>query len=201
MAALVATHGLPTTLLANSIAARGQDVFVSLARSVAYQQLSTKAANTIWARVVDALGGEATLTPAAVLRTPAETLRAAGLSGRKVEYLHGLANAFAEGRMSGERLAQLSDAEAEAALTQLRGFGAWSAHMCLIFGYCRADVLPWGDYGVRKAYRQLYGGGRGAKDLPSRAELETAAAAWAPNRSLVAWYLWRALDATPAPAT
>jgi DNA-3-methyladenine glycosylase II len=159
-------------------------------------QLSTKAAATIWGRVVAALGGDACVTPTHVLAAPVTTLRAAGLSGRKAEYLQSLAAAFAEQRLSSEALAALSDDAAVAALTQVRGLGVWSAHMFLIFGLNRADVLPWGDYGIRKAYRKLYGGGAA---LPARAELEAAAADWAPHRSLAAWYLWRALDATPAP--
>lgn len=197
LAALIRTHGPPTALLEGSLAARGQDAFVSLARSIAFQQLATKAASTIWGRVVAALGGEEHVTPARVLATPAGTLRAAGLSGRKVEYVTGLAAAFADGSLDGSALARLSDAQVEAALVAVRGFGPWSAHMFLLFGLNRADVLPWGDYGVRKAFAQLYKGS--SKQLPSRAELERAGAAWAPHRSLAAWYLWRALDAAPTP--
>ena len=196
LAELVRLHGPPTSLLEESLAARGHGAFASLARSIAYQQLATKAASTIWGRVLSALGGEAGVTPARVLATSAESLRAAGLSGRKVEYMRGLASAFAEGRLDGSKLASLPDAAVEQALVAIKGFGPWSAHMFLIFGLNRCDVLPWGDYGVRKAYAQLF---TRSSSLPSRAELERAAAAWAPHRSLAAWYLWRALDATPAP--
>ena len=196
LAELVHVHGAPTALLEESIAARGRAAFASLARSIAYKQLAIKAVTTIWGRVLATLGGDAGLTPANVLSTPAESLRAAGLSGRKVEYMHGLAAAFAEGRLDGSKLASLPDAAVESALVSVRGFGPWSAHMFLIFGLNRCDVLPWGDYGVRKAYAQLYTRG---SVLPSRAELERAAAAWAPHRSLAAWYLWRALDAAPVP--
>ena len=86
----------------------------------------------------------------------------------------------------------MSDDDCVAALTQVRGIGVWSAHMFLIFGLNRADVLPWGDFAVRKAYRSLYGGN--ATKLPERAELEAAGAAWAPHRTLGAWYCWRSLD-------
>ena len=196
LAELVRVHGAPKALLEQSLAARGHDAFTSLARSIAYQQLATKAATTIWGRVLIALGGDAGVTPANVLATPPESLRAAGLSGRKVEYLQGLAAAFADGRLDGKTLASLPDAAVEKALVEIRGFGPWSAHMFLIFGLNRANILPWGDYGVRKAYAQLY---TRSSVLPSRADLERAGAAWAPHRSLAAWYLWRALDAAPVP--
>ena len=196
LAELVRVHGAPHSLLQESIAARGHDAFASLARSIAYQQLATKAANTIWGRVLATLGGDACVTPERVLATSPDSLRAAGLSGRKAEYMHGLAAAFADGRLDGSKLASLPDAAVEQALVAIRGFGPWSAHMFLIFGLNRCDVLPWGDYGVRKSYAQLY---KRSSVLPSRAELEQAAAAWAPHRSLAAWYLWRALDAAPVP--
>jgi DNA-3-methyladenine glycosylase II len=164
-------------------------------------QLSTKAAGTIWRRVVSALGGDGddddAITPARLLATPGETLRAAGVSARKLEYLCGLAAAFSDGRLSGRALAAMCDDDAIAALTTLRGVGVWSAHMFLIFGLARADVFPWGDFAIRKAFRAQYGGGVA---LPAREELERAAQAWAPHRSLAAWYLWRSLDAAPLPA-
>jgi DNA-3-methyladenine glycosylase II len=119
------------------------------------------------------------------------------VSGRKLEYLTGLAAAFAAEQLSGAALASMRDDDAIAALTQLRGIGVWSAHMFLIFGLNRGDVFPWGDFAIRKAYRALYGGSKTAA-LPERGELERAAAAWAPHRSLAAWYLWRSLDAAPA---
>jgi DNA-3-methyladenine glycosylase II len=249
MRALVRRHGPPVALLEGSLAARGQDAFVSLARSIVFQQarafacallrahtaalatlplalhnlrvqraplpadsrarvlllvmhasvqqLSTKAAGTIWRRVVDALGGDASVTPARLLAAPGDALRAAGVSGRKLEYLTGLAAAFAAGQLSGAALAGMRDDDAIAALTQLRGIGVWSAHMFLIFGLNRGDVFPWGDFAIRKAYRALYGGSKAA--LPERGELERAAAAWALHRSLAAWYLWRSLDADAAP--
>ena len=178
--------------------------FLYLARSVAYQQLAGKAAATIWGRAVTAVAGEggdeSAVTPSAVLATPVEALRAAGLSGRKVEFITGLAEAFSTGKVDGDALTLLSEAELEQTLVELKGIGPWSAHMFSLFALGRADCLPWGDYGVRKAYAQLYKGSGGKSAMPSRAELEAAAEPWRPYRSLAAWYLWRSLgpaDAAP----
>ena len=141
--------------------------------------------------------GEAGVTPAAVSSAPTESLRAAGLSGRKVAYIQGIAAAFASGVLSGATLAALSDAAMEAELVKLNGVGPWTAHMHMLFAHNRADVLPWGDFGVRKAYAQLYK--KSAKALPDRAELEAVTESWRPYRSLGAWYLWRHCDGDAAP--
>lgn len=216
MARLVARFGPPDALLAGALPPCGAGAFARLVRAVAGQQLNTKAAATIYARVVAACvapggGGEAGLTPARLLATPVDALRGAGLSGRKAEYVRSVAVAFSAdgGGLTGGALAAQPDDEVVAALTAVRGVGVWTAQMYLIFGLCRADVLPYGDYAFAVAFRAAYGreGGRGGpapsaaaaakekKDVPKRAELERRGAAWAPHRSLAAWYLWRSLDA------
>ena len=211
MALLVAKHGPATTLLAKSVSnlgvaidapapdgalasvgatAPGADpAFTLLAHAIAGQQLSTKAAATIWRRLEEALGGAALFTPSAVLAAPVEKLRSAGLSGRKAEYLVTLASAFSTGMLSSSKLSGMSDDQVVTALTSLRGLGVWSAHMFLIFGLARADVFPTGDGAIVKAYQKVYG-----RTKTAPAELAAAAAAWAPYRSLAAWYLWRSLE-------
>ena len=110
----------------------------------------------------------------------------------QVEYIKDLAAHFVAGKLSSTALKAMGNEEAIEALTRVRGIGEWSAHMFLLFGLNRADVLPWGDLGIRKATVVVYGSGR--KALPDREELERRAAKWAPYRSLASWALWRALD-------
>ena len=195
MAELLLRCGGPSaaaSLLEGSIAAKGHDAFFALAMAIAYQQLSTKAGATIWGRVVTVVGGHAKVSPAAIEAATDSSLRSAGLSGRKVEYMKSLASHFSTGKLSTAHLHALDDAAAIEALTAVRGIGVWSAHMFLLFGLNRSDIMPWGDLGIKKGFRLVCGGS--AKKLPERKELEARAAVWAPHRSLAAWALWRALD-------
>jgi 3-methyladenine DNA glycosylase/8-oxoguanine DNA glycosylase len=174
-----------------ALSARGDDTFEALLHSIVYQQLNGKAAATILGRVLKVLGGRA--TPARALRASDADLRAAGLSRNKLLAVRDLAAKCASGEVPRRRaLEALSDADVVARLTAVRGVGEWTAHMFLMFRLGRPDVLPTGDYGVRKAFGLLYRrGGR----LPPPSALEKHGRRWAPYRTVASWYLWRSLDA------
>lgn len=166
------------------------DAFFSLARSIVGQQISVKAAESVWGRLAEALGE---VTPGAVARIDMDTLRACGLSARKAEYLGGLAERFVAPDFDPRRWHALSDADVIADLVRLRGIGRWTAEMFLIFHLRRPDVLPVDDLGLQKAVSLLYNGG----DPLSRVALVGVAERWAPWRSVATWYLWRSLDPVP----
>ena len=173
------------------------DAFSTLARSIVGQQISVKAADAVWNRVCGACGD---ITPANVLRRRATTLRACGLSDRKVEYLRDLARHFADGHVTPDALAALDDEAAIERLTEIRGIGRWTAEMFLIFTLLRPNVLPLDDLGLLKAIGQHYLDGTPAADLlrgAGRQRAQAIAAPWAPWRSVATWYLWRSLDPVP----
>jgi DNA-3-methyladenine glycosylase II len=171
------------------------DAYGTLLRSVVGQQLSSKAAFTIYGRVLDLFGGK-TPTPRQLLDTESQRLREAGLSGRKVEYVRDLAAHVISGELELDRLTELSDEEVIAEITAIRGFGVWSAHMFLIFFLERPDVLPTGDLGVRNAVRVAYG----LDEVPTPTDLERIAEPWRPHRTLAAIYLWESLANEPISA-
>ncbi len=164
----------------------------TLARIVVGQQVSARAAATIWHRFEAALGGEVSAT--AILATPDDRLRAAGLSGRKREYLKGLAEAVLSGAFDPQALTGLSDGEAISAIVRLRGFGVWSAKMYLIFALRRPDVWPVEDLGVREGFARI----KGLARRPAAAELEDLGARYAPRRSALALLCWHVLHNEPA---
>jgi DNA-3-methyladenine glycosylase II len=165
--------------------------FDALAESIAYQQLSGKAAATIWKRVRDIFGRRKFLDPEAVLATPDERFRAAGLSRSKVAALKDLAAKTLDGTVpSAKKLAKMSDDEIVARLTQVRGIGRWTVEMLLLFDLARPDVWPVHDYGVRKGFAKIFG----KRKLPTPKEMERHGAKFSPHRSALAWYCWRALD-------
>jgi DNA-3-methyladenine glycosylase II len=168
------------------------DAYGTLLRSVVGQQLSSKAAATIYGRVLDLFGGS-TPTPAELLEITPERLREAGLSGRKVEYVRDLASHVLSGELELDRLETLSDEEVIAEITAIRGFGVWSAQMFLIFFLERPDVLPTGDLGIRNAVKVAYELG----ELPTPAELTRIAEPWRPYRTLASVYLWESLASEP----
>ena len=171
---------------------RPADAYGALLRSIVGQQLSTKAARSIYERVTALFGGR-TPSPEELLAVDAEELRAAGLSRAKVTYMRSLAEHVIDGSLELDRLNELSDEDIIAELTAVKGLGEWSAHMFLIFHLQRADVLPVGDLGVRNAAMQVYD----LDALPTPAELTELAEPWRPHRSLAALYLWRSLDNEP----
>lgn len=169
----------------------GPSVFAALAEAIVYQQLHGKAAATIFARFRSLYPEGAFPTPAEVLRTPEESLRAAGLSRSKMLSLLDLADHIQRGALPEmAELAQMSDEAVIEALTQVRGIGPWTAEMLLIFDLGRLDILPVTDYGVRKGFALTFR----KRDLPSAETLMRHGERWKPFRSLASWYLWRAVD-------
>src|SRR3712207_2153864 len=165
--------------------------FEALAESIAYQQLSGKAAATIWSRVRALYGKRKWLDPKQVLATPDETLRAAGLSRSKTAAIKDLAGKTLDGTVpSAAALAKMSDDEIIERLTQVRGIGRWTVEMLLLFELGRLDVWPVTDLGVQKGYARTFG----KRKLPNPKQLHKAGEKWRPYRSVAAWYFWRALD-------
>jgi len=166
--------------------------FDALAESIAYQQLSGKAAATIWGRVRALYPKRKWLDPARILATPDQKLRAAGLSRAKVAAIKDLAAKTLDGTVpSGRAVLRMSDAEIIARLTQVRGIGRWTVEMLLLFDLGRPDVWPVDDYGVRKGFAKAFG----RRKLPTPKQLMKIGEKWRPYRSVAAWYFWRALDA------
>ncbi len=168
------------------------DPYEALARAIVGQQLSTKAAASIWAKLLDQFGGR-TPTPEQILRKRRETLRKAGLSAAKVEFLRDLAARVKGGELDLKRLSKLSDEDVIAELIEVKGIGRWTGEMFLIFHLGRPDVVSVGDLGIRRAVQIAYG----MDDLPGPEELERIAEEWRPHRTLACLYLWRSLHNTP----
>jgi DNA-3-methyladenine glycosylase II len=169
------------------------DPWEALARAIVGQQLSTKAARSIWEKLQGLFGGE-TPDPKALLRRRPPTLRKAGLSNAKVEFLRDLARRVGDGSLDLERLRNLPDEDVIAELIEVKGVGRWTAEMFLIFHLGRPDVVSTGDLGIRRAAQLAYG----MDDLPGPEELERIAEEWRPHRTLACLYLWRSLDNAPA---
>jgi len=165
------------------------DPYRMLLRSVIYQQLAGAAARTIDARLRAPWRGRYP-QPEVFLKAPDAQLRAAGLSRQKIAAVRSVAQAFAAGDVTNRALRRMDDDAVIESVTKIHGIGEWTAHMLLMFSLGRPDVLPVGDYGVRKGAMQLYG----LKDLPKPRELEALAEPWRPYRSVASWYLWRVVD-------
>jgi len=166
--------------------------FDALAESIAYQQLTGKAAATIFARVRALYPKKKWLDPKQLLATPDETLRAAGLSRAKTAALKDLAAKTIDGTVpSGRALVRMTDDEIITRLTTVRGIGRWTVEMLLLFDLGRPDVWPVDDYGVRKGFAKTFG----RRELPTPKQLMKFGEKWRPYRSVAAWYFWRALDA------
>ena len=165
--------------------------FATLARIIVGQQVSVAAAASITRKLVDTLGGD--LTAASVLNTPEEDLRGAGLSRQKVSYMQSLATAEASGQLSLTTLPTLSDDEATAAITAIKGFGEWSAHMYLMFSLGRPDIWPVGDLAVREGFKRI----QGLEDRPTAAQLKPLGEPYRPYRSALAMLCWRFCTAEP----
>jgi len=167
---------------------RASTHFEAIARSIVYQQLSGKAAATIYGRVVAALGGE--LTPELAVGADVEELRSAGLSAPKARYLRALAEAVVEGELDLGSVEHLPDEDVVAALTRVPGIGVWTAQMFLMFRLGRPDVLPAADLGIRKGLQLAHG----LRNPAAPGHVERAGRRWAPYRSIACLYLWAALD-------
>jgi DNA-3-methyladenine glycosylase II len=170
--------------------ARRGEAFMTLARAIVGQQISVKAAQSVWNRV---LACAPEMTPAGVLACRPRLLRACGLSDRKTEYIVDLALRFDRGLVHPRRWPLMSDEEVIADLVQVRGIGRWTAEMFLMFNLLRPDVYPLDDLGLQAALRRHYFNGR--KVSPAR--MRRQGALWAPWRSVATWYLWRSLDPVP----
>lgn len=165
------------------------DPYRMLLRSVLFQQLAGSAARAIEARLKANWRGRYP-RPERLLAASTATLRAAGLSRQKIAAVRAVAEAFASGALSNRRLRAMEDGAVVEAVTRVHGIGEWTAHMLLMFSLGRPDVLPVGDYGVRKGAMRLYG----LADLPKPRDLEALAEPWRPWRSVASWYLWRVAE-------
>jgi len=168
------------------------DAYGALLRAIVGQQLSTKAARTIYGRVLELFNGR-TPSPAQLLEAGEEDLRAAGLSGRKVEYVRDLAAHVLDGELELDRLGELGDEEVIEEIVAVRGLGVWTAEMFLLFHLERPDVLSGGDLGIRKAVQIEYG----LEEMPTPTKVIEIGEPWRPHRSLASLYLWESLANTP----
>ena len=171
------------------LAPRG-DPFFTLARAIVGQQISVKAAQSVWDRLVTCVG---VVTPDMVLAKDRKTLRACGLSDRKTEYIADLAQHFASGAIHVHRWPEMSDEDIIGELVEVRGIGRWTAEMFLIFNLLRPDVFPLDDLGLQKGIRLSYFKGRKV----SLRTMTRLGEGWRPWRSVATWYLWRSLDPVP----
>jgi DNA-3-methyladenine glycosylase II len=171
---------------------RPGDAYGALLRSIVGQQLSTKAARTIYGRMLELFDGHAP-TPKQLLAADPDAIRAAGLSRPKIAYLRDLAQHVEDGELELERLHDLPDEDVIEQLTAVKGIGDWSAHMFLMFHLGRPDILPVGDLGIRNAVKTQYR----LRKLPDPKRLERIARPWRPYRTLACLYLWSSLDNTP----
>ena len=165
-----------------------------LVRAITGQQLSVKAADSIWKRLVDRFGGARRRRSRSWPTTPSELRVACGFSHAKVVYLRSLAEHVISGELELDRLPDMPDGEVIRELTAVKGIGEWTAHMFLMFTLDRPDVLPTGDLGVRNAAMRAYG----LERPPAPAELTAIAEPWRPYRTRACLYLWRSLDNEPA---
>lgn len=166
------------------------DAFTTLARSIVGQQISVKAAQSVWERFASL---PKRMTPANVLKLRVDDMRAAGLSARKVEYLVDLALHFDSGKIRVAAWKDMDDEAIIAELTGIRGIGRWTAEMFLIFHLLRPNVLPLDDLGLVNGISRNYFSG----EAVSRSDVREVAAAWQPFCSVATWYIWRSLDPVP----
>lgn len=174
------------------------DAFTTLARSIVGQQISVKAAQTVWERFIDLLPkqrgpAKGTIKPAQVLKLRVDAMREAGLSARKVEYLVDLSLHFDNGQLHVTDWSIMDDEAIIAELVAIRGIGRWTAEMFLIFHLMRPNVLPLDDVGLINGISHNYFSG----DAVSRSDAREVAQAWAPYCSVATWYIWRSLDPVP----
>lgn len=179
--------------LGDARAGRPDDHYGALVRAIVGQQLSTKAARTIYGRLTDRFGGR-TPTPAEIIADDPEELRSVGLSRAKASYLRSLAEHVVSGELELERFDEMPDEEVGAELIAVKGLGQWTVHMYLMFHLGRPDILPVGDLGIRRAVERAYE----LPALPDPATLTEIAEPWRPHRTLACRYLWRSLDNEPA---
>jgi DNA-3-methyladenine glycosylase II len=172
---------------------RPEDGYGALVRTIVGQQLSTKAARSIYGKLTAHFDGE-TPSPKGILSAKEGDLRSCGLSRPKISYLRDLAERTIEGGMSFEEMPDMDDEEVIARLTAVKGLGRWSADMFLMFHLRRPDVMPVGDLGIRRAVEKAYA----LPEMPDAKSLEALSEPWRPQRTLASLYLWESLDNAPA---
>jgi DNA-3-methyladenine glycosylase II len=175
-----------------AIASRG-DEFTTLARSIVGQQISVKAAASIWGRFAECSGA---VTPEKVAALEPEAMRACGLSRAKVRYIHDLAAHFASGSVKPRSWPAMADEAIIEDLVRVKGIGRWSAEMFLMFHLMRPDLLPLDDLGLRRAMERQFNRGKPI----TKDKMRRIGERWAPYRSVATWYLWRSLEPRPEKA-
>tara|TARA_Y100000031_G_scaffold148839_1_gene185729 strand:+ start:416 stop:1027 length:612 start_codon:yes stop_codon:yes gene_type:complete len=167
-----------------------QDYFQSLLRSIVFQQLSGKAAQTIYERFVNLIPKTSNHCPNEVLKLDKEEMRKAGLSFRKIDYVRNLADYFENNSFHKKDVEKMSDQEISKELIQIKGIGQWTVDMFLMFTLNRADILPCTDLGIQKGIMKILN----MKNLPSKKKMENCSRKWRPYRTIACWYLWRMVD-------
>ena len=167
-----------------------QDYFQSLLRSIVFQQLSGKAAQTIYERFVNLIPKTSNLCPNEVLKLDKDEMRKAGLSFRKIDYVRNLADYFENNSFQKKDVEKMSDQEISKELIQIKGIGQWTVDMFLMFTLNRADILPYKDLGIQKGIMKILH----MKTLPSKKKMENCSRKWRPYRTIACWYLWRMVD-------
>lgn len=173
---------------------RSKNAFESLVKSIIFQQLSGKAATTIFNRFVALFPKGTFPTPEQVLELKDAQFKKAGVSAQKTAYLRDLARRFQDGTIMPKKFPKMTDEEIREHLIVVKGIGRWTADMFLMFTLYRPDVLPTGDLGIQKGFQIAFG----LKKLPNAIQMETLAKKWAPYRTVASYYLWRIADADKA---
>ena len=169
---------------------QGQDYFQSLLRSIVFQQLSGKVAQTIYERLVNLIPKTSNLCPNEVLKLDKDEMRKAGLSFQKINYVRNLADYFENNSFKKKKVERMTDEEISKELIQIKGIGQWTVDMFLMFTLNRADILPCTDLGIQKGIMKILN----MKNLPSKKEMENCSRKWRPYRTIACWYLWRMVD-------
>ena len=168
----------------------GQDYFQSLLRSIVFQQLSGKAAQTIYERFVNLIPATSNLCPNEVLKLDKDNMRKAGLSFQKINYVRNLADYFENNSFNKKNVEIMTDEEISKQLIQIKGIGQWTVDMFLMFTLNREDILPYGDLGIQKGIMKILK----MKKIPSKKEMENCSKKWKPYRTIACWYLWKISD-------
>ncbi len=166
---------------------RSEKLMEELVEAIVSQQLSGKAADTIYKRFLKLFSPKTFPTPEQILKINVGKLRGAGMSYAKASYIKGIAKAFKEKQIAAEQIKKMSDEEVIETLTSIKGVGKWTAEMILIFTLKRTDVFSLGDAGIKRAIKNLYG-------ITNEKKILKLSETWKPNRSYACWYLWRSLE-------
>ena len=180
MRALISKYGIPDLK-------PGKDYFLSLLRSIVFQQVSGKAANTIFKRFIKLIPKNSKITPKEVLKLDKNDIRNTGIPLQRTNYIINLAEYFKKTSLQKKDFDVMTDREVRDELLQIKGIGPWTVDMFLIFTLNRMDVLPHTDLGIQKSFKIMFN----LDDLPSKNEMETYSKIWKPYRTLACWYLWR----------